>query len=371
MTITISDQRFWKELALGGGNGAGESYIMGWWQCDDLVKLIRILCRNRQVLAKIEGGLSLISKPVHAFAHWLNRNSKSGAARNISAHYDLGNDFFGLMLDETMMYSAAYYRSPEDSLHTAQVAELDRLCQKLQLSSDDHLLEIGTGWGGMAIHAAQNYGCKVTTTTISKEQHALAVQRVKDAGLEDRVNVLLQDYRELTGTFDKIISIEMIEAIGYRQYPTFFKSCMNLLSDKGLALIQAITIADQEYERAKHHVDYIKRYIFPGSCIPSVNALHQAMTKASDLRTVDLEDVTEHYVQTLADWRSNCELHAEEIKELGHDDYFNRLWEFYLCYCEGGFKERAIGDIHLLMARPNWRVTPLHEITRGQTCPTN
>ena len=273
------------------------------------------------------------------------------------------------MLDDTMMYSAAYYTNPEMSLYEAQVAKLDRFCQKLQLKPEDHLLEIGTGWGGMAIHAAKEYGCRVTTTTISKEQHKMARERVIAAGLEDRVTVLLTDYRDLTGNYDKIISIEMIEAIGYRQYPTFFKTCMSLLKDDGLALIQAITIADKEYERAKHHVDYIKRYIFPGSCIPSVSALQDAMTKASDLRMLDLEDVSEHYVDTLAAWRKKCEEHADEIEALGHDEYFQRLWEFYLCYCEGGFKERAIGDIHLLMARPDWRPHTAHFHDQGRMMP--
>lgn len=355
ITLRVHSPRFWKELALGGGVGAGEAYIMGWWSCDDLVGMIRLLCRNRQVLNTLEGGMAWLSKPLHAAVHWLHRNTRSGAARNISAHYDLGNDFFALMLDETMMYSAAYYPSAESSLLQAQIAKMEVLAGKLQLQPDDHLLEIGTGWGAMAVHAARNYGCRVTTTTISKEQYALACERVAAAGLSDRVEVLLCDYRDLRGSYDKIISIEMIEAIGHRQYPVFFQRCMELLKPQGLAVIQAITIADQEYERAKRHVDYIKRYIFPGSCIPSLTALNSAMSKASDLRLVDMEDVTHHYVRTLADWRMRCQHFREEIRALGKDAYFERLWEFYLCYCEGGFAERAIGDVHMVLARPQWR----------------
>lgn len=369
VSLTVHDHRFWKEIALGGGNGAGEAYIMGWWSSDDLVTLVRLLCRNRRVLSHMEGGLSLLTKPLHSMAHWMHRNTRSGAARNISAHYDLGNDLFSLMLDETMMYSAAYYPHPEATLLEAQITKMDRLCQKLQLSADDHLLEIGSGWGAMAIHAARNYGCRVTTTTISKEQFKVACERVHQARLGHLVEVLLCDYRDLSGSYDKIISIEMIEAIGHRQYPTFFATCMKLLSDKGLAVIQAITIADQEYERAKKHVDYIKRYIFPGSCIPSLTALQRAMTTASDLRTVDVEDVSAHYVRTLADWRLRCEHFQEEISALGYDEYFQRLWEFYLCYCEGGFAERAIGDVHLVLARPDWRPQPGRSVSAEAPCP--
>ncbi|TVR14820.1 MAG: class I SAM-dependent methyltransferase [Planctomycetota bacterium] len=355
ITLRVHSPRFWREMALGGGVGAGEAYIMGWWSCSDLVGLIRLLCRNRQVLSQLEGGMAWLSKPIHALAHYLHRNTRSGAARNISAHYDLGNDFFALMLDETMMYSAAYYPRAESTLLEAQICKMQVLARKLDLQPEDHLLEIGSGWGAMAIHAARNFGCRVTTTTISKEQYTLCKERVTAAGLSDRVEVLFCDYRDLHGQYDKIISIEMIEAIGHRQYPIFFQRCMELLKPQGLALVQAITIADQEYDRAKRHIDYIKRYIFPGSCIPSLTALQQAMSKASDLRMVDMEDVTHHYVRTLADWRLRCQHFRKDIRALGKDVYFERLWEFYLCYCEGGFAERAIGDVHLLLARPDWR----------------
>ncbi|TVR40335.1 MAG: class I SAM-dependent methyltransferase [Planctomycetota bacterium] len=356
--LDIHDPRFWKELALGGGNGAAEAYIMGWWDCNDLVGLVRILCNERQLLTKIEGGLAWLSRPARRIAHLFNRNSRSGAARNISAHYDLGNEFFARMLDESMMYSAAIYPHPQASLAEAQTHKLNRICQQLDLSADDHLLEIGSGWGGMALHAASHFGCRVTTTTISREQYRWCQERVRLAGLQDRIEILLQDYRDLQAPgkgYDKLVSIEMIEAIGYRQYQTFFATCQHLLKPEGLALIQAITIADQEFDRAKHHVDFIKRYIFPGSCIPSLSALQQAMTRASDLRTVDLEDITPHYAQTLKHWRERFHAQHHDISAMGFSEHFMRMWDFYLAYCEGGFAERAIGDIHLLVARPEWR----------------
>ena len=291
--------------------------------------------------------------------HALRRNSRAGSRRNIAAHYDLGNDFFRLFLDETLMYSAATYEHPQQSLHDAQLARLDRICHRLELKPTDHLLEIGTGWGGLALHAARHFGCRVTTTTISREQWKLARERVCEAGLQDRIEVLCQDYRDLEGRYDKLVSIEMIEAIGHAYYDTYFARCSQLLKPEGAMLLQAITIPDQRYERARRSVDFIQRYIFPGSCIPSVAALTQSIARASDLRVFDLEDIGPHYATTLAHWRENFRANLSRVRALGYDDQFIRMWEYYLCYCEGGFAERALGDVLMLLVKPGNRRRPL------------
>jgi len=292
---------------------------------------------------------------VHAF----RRNSRAGARRNIAAHYDLGNDFFRLFLDETMMYSAATFEHPRQSLYDAQVARLDLICQKLELKPTDHLLEIGSGWGGLALHAAQRFGCRVTTTTISREQWRLTRDRVAAAILGDRVDVLCMDYRDLTGTYDKIVSIEMIEAIGHQYYDTYFAKCSELLAPHGAMLLQAITIADQRYERARRSVDFIQRYIFPGSCIPSVAALSSSIARASDLRLFHLDDIGPHYATTLAHWRQNLRANLARVRSLGYGEEFIRMWEYYFCYCEGGFMERVIGDVQMLLVKPGNRRMPV------------
>jgi len=284
--------------------------------------------------------------------HWLNRNTQDGSRRNIAAHYDLGNAFFQLMLDDSMMYSSAIFAHPEMSLYDAQIYRLDKICRKLDLQPGNHLLEIGTGWGSLAIHAARHYGCRVTTTTISREQFDLAMTRITDADLTDKITLLLEDYRNLNGQYDKLVSIEMIEAVGHQYYEEYFRQCSKLLKADGLMLLQAITIADQRYDTARKSVDFIQRYIFPGSCIPSVTAMLSAMTRSSDLRLFDLEEIGPHYATTLRAWHENVLRHANEISALGYSQEFLRMWEFYLCYCEGGFLERAIGDVHMLLAKP-------------------
>ena len=350
-SIEVRDPSFYAELAYGGSVGAAESYMLGQWTTPDLTALLRLMLVNRAALDSLEGGLARLSAPLRVAAHWLHRNTRAGSRRNISAHYDLGNDFFRLMLDETMMYSCALFERADMPLADASRAKLELVCRKLDLGPTNHVLEIGTGWGGFALHAASGYGCRVTTTTISPSQYELARERVRAAGLEDRVTVLLEDYRDLRGRYDRLVSIEMIEAIGHQQYGTFFRRAAELLSHDGRMVLQSITIADRHYERARDEVDFIKRYIFPGCCIPSVGALTAAMVEESDLRLVHLEDIGPHYATTLAAWRRNFHAHLEEVRALGYPDSFIRMWEFYLCYCEAGFAERALGDVHMVMTR--------------------
>jgi cyclopropane-fatty-acyl-phospholipid synthase len=324
------------------------------WSSDDLVALVRILVRNRDLLDGVENGLARFGGFALKSWHALRRNTRSGSRRNISTHYDLGNAFFRLFLDDSMMYSSAMF-APGDDLEQASRRKLERICRKLDLRPEDHLLEIGTGWGGMALYAAENFGCRVTTTTISREQHALATERVAAAGLADRVTVLLQDYRDLQGEFDKLVSIEMVEAIGHQYLDTYFAKCASLLKPDGLALVQAITIEDHRYEQALHSVDFIKRHVFPGSFIPCASVLVGAAARAGRLRTVNLEDFGDSYAQTLSEWRRRFHSRQDEVRALGYDQRFVRLWDFYLCYCEGGFLERSISDIQLLLARPGNR----------------
>ncbi len=351
VNVTVRHPAFYPELAFGGSVGAGEAYMLGHWVADDLTALVRLLLRNREALDGMEKGLARLSAPLRTAAHWLHRNTREGSRRNISAHYDLGNDLYRLFLDETMMYSSAIFERPGMTLAEAQAAKLEAICRKLELGPQDHVLEIGTGWGGFALHAAGRYGCRVTTTTISPSQHALATERVRAAGLADRVTILLQDYRDLEGSYDKLVSIEMIEAVGHQYYGEFFRVCDRRLRPGGRMLLQAITIADQRYEQARREVDFIKRYIFPGCCIPSVTALANAMTGASRLRITALEDIGPHYATTLAHWRDNFLANALRARALGYPETFIRMWEFYLAYCEGGFAERALGDVQLVLER--------------------
>lgn len=355
VTVRIHDQRFYSDLAFGGSIGAGEAYMQAHWSTQQLTDLVRLFVRNMDILDDMESGFAKLTAPLQKGLHWFNRNTRSGSRKNIAAHYDLGNDFFKLFLDDTMMYSSAIFADKSMSLHQAQLHRLEIICRKLDLQPTDHVIEIGAGWGGMALYAAQHYGCKVTTTTISREQYELAVERVREAGLQDRVTVLLSDYRDLQGQYDKLVSIEMIEAVGHQFYDTFFAKCGALLKPNGLMLLQAITIADQRYEQAKNSVDFIQRYIFPGSCIPSVTAMLNSTTRVSDLRLVDLQDIGPHYATTLRKWRENFFANLDSIKALGYDDAFIRMWEYYFCYCEGGFAERVIGDVHMVLAKPGNR----------------
>lgn len=349
--VSVHDGTFYRQVALGGHIGAAESYVAGAWTTPDLTALVRLFVRNREALDGLESGTARLAGPLRALLHAANRNTRRGSARNIRAHYDLGNDFFRCFLDETLTYSAGIFERPDASLRDASEAKYDRLCRKLELGPHDHVVEIGTGWGGFALHAAGRYGCRVTTTTISREQHDMALQRVAEAGLDDRVEVLLRDYREMEGHYDKLVSIEMIEAVGHQYYETFFDRCARLLKPHGLAALQAITIQDRLYDSARKEVDFIKRYIFPGSCIPAVSVLAGAAAP-SDLRMVHLEDLTPHYAETLRRWRQRFMANEDQIARLGFDDAFRRLWEFYLCYCEGGFAEGVLGSVQLVLAKP-------------------
>jgi cyclopropane-fatty-acyl-phospholipid synthase len=359
VTVHVDNAQFFADVAFGGTVGAGEAYIRGLWRCDDLTALVRIFVRNRDLMNGMDGRWAIFTKPFLKAFHALNRNSKEGSARNISAHYDLGNDLYELMLDETMMYSCAIYPRPEATLHEAQIAKLDAICQKLALTPQDHLVEIGTGWGGLAIHAAANYGCRVTTTTISKEQHDYAKAKIEKLGLSNRITLLFQDYRDLKGEYDKLVSIEMIEAVGADFLETYLAKCASLLKPNGVMLLQAITIQDQFYENALGSVDYIQRFIFPGSFIPSITAIVSAATGATDLKVSHLEDIGPHYATTLRHWRERFFAELPAVRRLGLNDSFVRMWEFYLCYCEGGFLERALGDVHILLSRPGARRAPI------------
>jgi cyclopropane-fatty-acyl-phospholipid synthase len=357
--LTVNDPRFYSDIAFGGAVGAGESYIHGCWSCDELTTLVRILVKNRDVLLDMDGGTSYLTKPLQKIFHRLNRNTRDGSRRNIAAHYDLGNDFYSLWLDKRMMYSSAIFEHADISLDVASAAKLDRICRKLDLGPDDHVLEIGAGWGGFAIFAAENYGCRVTTTTISKQQHHYARYAIAEAGLEDRIALLQSDYRDLEGQYDKLVSIEMIEAVGHEYHDAYFGKCCELLKRDGLMLLQAITIADQHYERAKKTVDFIKRYIFPGGCLTSVTAMSDTLTRVTDMRIVDLEDIGPHYAETLQRWRERFFANIDAVRGMGFSEEFIRMWQYYLCYCEGGFLERAIGNVQLLMIRPDARPAAL------------
>jgi cyclopropane-fatty-acyl-phospholipid synthase len=355
-TITVRSPEFYALVAYGGTVGSGEAYINGYWRCDDLTALVRIMVVNRAVMEGMESGFAARgSVLIRRLLHWANRNSKTGSARNISAHYDLGNDLYRLMLDETMAYSCGIFLREDATLHEASIAKFDAVCRKLALTPNDHLVEIGTGWGGLAIHAAEQYGCRVTTTTISREQHDFAKQKIAARGLGDRITLLFEDYRDLKGQFDKLVSIEMIEAVGAKYLDTYFRKCASLLKPTGAMLLQAITLQDQYYARALRSVDYIQRFVFPGSFIPSVGAITQSVSRVTDLKLFNLEDIGPHYAPTLRLWRERFFANLGEVRKLGYPERFNRLWEFYLCYCEGGFAERQLGDVQMLLTKPDCR----------------
>jgi len=357
-TISVNDPRFYNDVAFGGPIGGGEAYFRGYWETDSLTNVVRILARNRAALETMESGTARLTRPLQRLFHWLNQNTQNGSRRNISAHYDLGNDFFELWLDKRMQYSSAIFETPDMSLDDAQEAKLDRLCRKLDLRPEDELLEIGTGWGGLALFAAKNYGCRVTTTTISREQHDYAAARIRAEGLDDRITLLKRDYRELEGQFDKIVSVEMFEAVGHEFHGTFFEKCRDLLKPDGLLVLQTITIADQRYEKARNSVDFIQRYIFPGGCLPSLTSMSQSLTEHTDLRLTHVEDIGPHYAATLKRWHDRFAARIDDIKSQGYSTQFLRLWEYYLCYCEGGFLERVIGNVQVIARRPLNRDEP-------------
>jgi cyclopropane-fatty-acyl-phospholipid synthase len=357
--VKVHDTRFFSELLLGGELGAAESFMTGAWSTPNLTRVVQLMIRNMQALDTLQGGLPFFLEPVRRAAHWLNRNTRKGSRQNIVAHYDLGNDFFKLFLDSTMTYSAGIFTSETATMQDASVAKLDRLCHKLALSESDHLLEIGTGWGSMALHAAKHYGCHVTTTTISDQQHDYAGDLFLKEGLNNKITLLKSDYRDLTGIYDKVVSVEMIEAVGHAFYNTYFNTISRLLKPDGMAAIQAITIADRKYDQQRRHVDFIKRYIFPGSCIPSINAITSSIAAATDMRLFHLEDITPHYANTLATWRDTFFSNIDLIRSMGYSEAFIRMWDYYFSYCEGGFLERYIGDVQMVFTKPLCRAAPI------------
>jgi cyclopropane-fatty-acyl-phospholipid synthase len=357
VVVHVRSLRFYRQL-LRGSIGLCESYMDQLWECEDLVGLTRLAALNVGALDTFRRRLAPVLIPVQRWVRWLARNTRVRSRRRIAAHYDLGNDLFALFLDRTMMYSCAVFDTPQTTLEEASLAKLERVCAKLDLRPEDHLLEIGTGWGGLAVYAAKHRGCRVTTTTISREQHAYACERVREEGLQDQVTVLLEDYRELTGTYDKLVSIEMIEAVGWQYFPTYFRRCSELLAEDGAMLLQAITIDDRAYDVEKAGKSFINTYIFPGGCLPSMEVISRSLARMTDLRQVHLEDITAHYATTLAHWRERFLGATDRLTELGYDERFRRLWELYLCYCEGGFRERRIQDVQLLLAKPAYRDEP-------------
>ena len=358
-TITVHDGDLYRAMALGGTVGAAEAYMRGDWSADDLTRVVRIFAVNPALVASNRRGIARLRDMALKLFHRLHENSKRGSRRNIAAHYDLGNDLFELFLDSQMMYSSAVFERPDMDLDEAAVAKLDRVCRKLELTADDHLLEIGTGWGGMAIHAARYYGCRVTTTTISREQHDYARRRVAQAGLDHLITVLDQDYRDLVGTYDKLVSIEMIEAVGHRHHAHYFRRCNDLLKPDGMMLVQAITIAEQDHDQARDDVDFIKRYIFPGGSLPSISGIAAMVKEHSDMQLFHVEDFGPHYARTLALWRQRFLEQLPKVRSLGYSDSFIRMWEFYLSYCEGGFQERCLGVAQILLTKPLVRRAPL------------
>ena len=351
--IQVHDPRAYAET-LRGSLGLGEAYVDGLWDSEDLVEVARIACRNLASLDRWRLRLHPLSGPVKRLASRVPRNTRAGAARNISAHYDLGNDLFAAFLDQRMMYSCAYFEHPGQSLEDAQLAKLERICRGLDLGPDDHLLEIGTGWGALAVHAAAEYGCRVTTTTISREQHAVAVERVAAAGLADRVEVLLSDYRDLTGSYDKLVSIEMIEAVGWQYFPTFFAKCADLTRREGAMFCQAIVIEDRLYEAEKAGSSFANRHIFPGGCLPS-QALIARLGVENGMPVTWSDDISAHYPPTLAAWRERFNDAWPQLRGAGYDERFQRLWNYYLASCEGGFAERRIRDLQLVLRKAGVR----------------
>jgi cyclopropane-fatty-acyl-phospholipid synthase len=354
-TIDVHSPLFWRML-MKGSRGLAESYRDGVWDSPDLVAVIRLAARNAVLIDRVRAVTAPFWAPRQRVRAAVNRSTRQRRRRDIAAHYDLGNDLFARMLDPTMMYSCALFEEEGITLEDASVAKLERVCEQLELGPADHVLEIGTGWGGFAIHAGATRGCQVTTTTISREQHDYAAARIQRAGLSDRVTVLMRDYRDLTGSYDKLVSIEMIEAVGWQHIGKFFAKCSELLTPHGAMLLQAITIDDRAYEVEKASKSFIKEHIFPGGCLPSMEVITRHVARRTDLQTVGLQDITDSYVETLRRWRANFAAHSEELAAMGYDEAFQRLWTLYLAYCEGGFAERRICDVQLLLAKPQWAV---------------
>ena len=355
VNVQVHSQEFYVMTGSGGAMGIAEAYILGYWTSDDVVMLMRIILKNRSILLSLNNGFAKILNPINKLIHRSRQNTLKGSKENILAHYDLSNDFYKLWLDPTMTYSCAYFKDTNTTLEDASIEKLDRMCRKLKLSEVDNILEVGTGWGSFSIHAAKNYGCNITTTTISDAQYEYAKARVVEEGLESKINVINKDYRKLDGQYDKIVSIEMIEAVGYEYISEYFKKLSSLLKPDGLMALQGITYNDQNFDTYKDSVDFIKKYIFPGSCLISISQIIDVIKNKTDLSMIDMEDITRHYAETLNRWRKNFMNVLPEVKEMGYSKAFINMWEFYFLYCEAGFLERNIGDVQLVFAKSGAR----------------
>ena len=355
VVVNIHSQEFYVMVGSGGALGLAEAYMAGFWSSDNVVKLFQIILRNRDILLSLERGFAKLIKPINKMIHRSRQNTLQGSKKNIVAHYDLSNDFYKLWLDPTMTYSCAFFKDESVTREEASKEKLDRICRKLNLSEQDSVLEIGTGWGSFSIHAAKNYGCNVTTTTISDAQYEYASSRIKDEGLESKITLINKDYRELDGKYDKIVSIEMIEAVGYEYISGFFSKLSSLLKSNGFIALQGITYNDQNFDVYKDSVDFIKKYIFPGSCLISISQITEVIKKDTDLAMIDMEDITKHYAITLNRWRKNFIDVLPKVKEMGYSQAFINMWEFYFLYCEAGFLERNIGDVQLVFAKSGTR----------------
>ncbi len=354
-TVEIRDPRAYRKLLFGGSLGVAEAFMSGWWTTDDLTAVMRIMARNSDVLLRAEKGFVRVTQSLLSVLNTLRLNTLGGSRRNIAAHYDLSDEFFSVWLDPTMTYSAGVFDSPTSTMEEASRSKYDRICRKLDLSHRDHVVEIGSGWGGFAVYAARQFGCRVTTTTISRRQFEYTKQRVREAGLDGQVNVVCRDYREMTGNFDKLVSIEMIEAVGHKYLDAYFRKCCELLKPNGMMLLQAITIPDQHYERYRRSVEFTQRYIFPGGLLPSFSSIGASLRRVTDFRLFHLEDIGPHYAETLARWRVRFLERLDDVRRLGFDERFIRMWHYYLAYCEGGFRERYIGTSQILLTKPDCR----------------
>ena len=355
VNVQVHSQEFYVMTGSGGAMGIAEAYILGYWTSDDVVMLMRIILKNRSILLSLNDGFAKILNPINKLIHRSRQNTLKGSKENILAHYDLSNDFYKLWLDPTMTYSCAYFKDTNTTLEDASIEKLDRMCRKLNLSEKDNILEVGTGWGSFSIHAAKNYGCSITTTTISDAQYEYAKARVVEEGLESKINVINKDYRKLDGQYDKIVSIEMIEAVGYEYISEYFRKLSSLLKPDGLMALQGITYNDQNFDTYKDSVDFIKKYIFPGSCLISISQIIDVIKNKTDLSMIDMEDITRHYAETLNRWRKNFMSVLPEVKEMGYSKAFINMWEFYFLYCEAGFLERNIGDVQMVFAKSGAR----------------
>ncbi|MEE3297113.1 MAG: cyclopropane-fatty-acyl-phospholipid synthase family protein [Planctomycetota bacterium] len=364
--IRVHNPNFYRKSLLGGGVGFAEAFIHGWWSTDDLTALLRIFVRDINLSNEFEKGFALLARKLLGLYHWRNKNTRTGSRQNIFEHYDLGNDFFSLFLDETLTYSCGIFNTPETSLKEASIAKLERMCEMVSIEKNDHVLEIGCGWGSFAIHAAEKYGCRVSATTISKEQYNLARERVRRRGLDDRVKILFKDYRELEGTYDKLVSIEMIEAVGHDFLGDFFTKCESLLAEDGAMALQGITMSEDFYEEYLRSADFIQRYIFPGSCCPALSAIKNAATAATDLELARTENIGSHYATTLREWGIRFSENIEKIRSMGYSEEFIRTWLYYFSYCEAGFAEDYLGNVQMVLQKPLFGKSPAQEYARKE-----